>query len=282
METGSTIRLLYKMLTLGHLYWGPICSALCEKGAKRRGESKAYLLDTHGAELVAGLDTLLEDLARDVRTEEAARKGVARAVRVDDLGVAKRVHAVALRVLGVIRGHDGCAFGTVRDDDDAWAREVRLGLRRERLGDRAEVFVREAGRARPRLGLGLVADDDVTVGDDLLELHAEELGDERRGEVEHEDLGRLGRLLAQLERGLAAMGQEVALYVEDLGAVNEGCDLRGSEMGLLEFLRGTKGGNEGAAIVCEWCQNMHGNTAYRLWPVITTPQAPVLSPFLTR
>ena len=96
---------------------------------------------------------------------------------------------VHLRVVHVVARHDRRRLGAVREDDGARAGRVRLGLRRDRAPDGREVrLVREAVRARPRLGLGLVPDDDVDVGHDLLQLHGEELRDERRGEVQDEDL----------------------------------------------------------------------------------------------
>ena len=46
-----------------------------------------------------------------------------------------------------------------------------------------------ATSACPRLGFGLVADHDIGVREDLLQLHTEELGDEWCREVQDENLG---------------------------------------------------------------------------------------------
>ena len=149
---------------------------------------------------MARLYGLIEGLACDKRTNETAGESVTRAVRVDDLRVRERVHGEDLGVVRVVGGDDGRALRAVRDDDRARASGVRLGLRRERLRDRREVLLREARRARPCLGLGLVADDDVAVRDDLLQLHAEELGDEWRGEVQDEDLRGVRRQQVRFSR----------------------------------------------------------------------------------
>ena len=142
---------------------------------------------------MARLDRVVQLAASDERAEEAARKRVTCAVRVDDLAVRERVDGEDLRDRRVVARHDRRALRAVGDDDGAGAGRVRLGLRRERLGDLAEVLLGRAGCAGPRFGLGLVADDNIAVGDDLLQLDTEELGDEGRGEVENEDLS-LGRV----------------------------------------------------------------------------------------
>lgn len=61
-----------------------------------------------------------------------------------------------------------------------------------------------------------------------------------------EYLAGVGRLLAQLESRLAAVSEEVAFNVEDLGAIDEGGDRGGRQMGLLELLRRAKSSNERA------------------------------------
>ena len=58
----------------------------------------------------------------------------------------------------------------------------------------------------------------------------------------------LGRPLRDLERGLKAVRQEVALDVEDLRAVNERCDLGRRQVRLLELLRGGERRHERAVV----------------------------------
>ena len=61
----------------------------------------------------------------------------------------------------------------------------------ESLGDGGDVLrVRKAVRTGPSLGFGLVTDEVVDVGEDLLELGTEELSDEGGGKVEDKDLGK--------------------------------------------------------------------------------------------
>lgn len=151
----------------------------------------AHLLHTHGAELVARLDALVDALPKDKPAEEPPSERVARAVRVDDLRVGKCMDGVHLRAVDIVARDYCCRLRAVCEDDRARAGRVRLGLGRDRAPDGREVrLVWEAVRAGPGLGLSLVADDDVDVGYDLLELQGEELGDEWRGKVEDEYLRR--------------------------------------------------------------------------------------------
>lgn len=55
-----------------------------------------------------------------------------------------------------------------------------------------------------------------------------------------------GGLTAQLERGLDAVREEVALDVEELGVLDERGDRGRREMRVLEFLRDAEGGDERA------------------------------------
>ena len=101
-------------------------------------------------------------------------------------------------------------------------------------------------------------------------------------------LAGLGRLLGELERGLAAVGEEEALDVVHFRTLDERRDRRGRQVGLLELLRSAERRDEGAGNArsvgpwdVAWAAG-EGGKAHRLWPVIMTPQAPVFSPFLTR
>ena len=155
---------------------------------------RANLLDTHRAKLVASLDALVLTLAENIRAKEAARKGVASTVSVDDLLVLQREDVVDLRLRRLRARDDRRRLGAMRDDHSAGARRVRLGECRDGRGDCGEVLLlRVSSGDRPRLGLRLVPDDNVDVGHNLLQLHLEELGNERRGEVQHEDLRGKGR-----------------------------------------------------------------------------------------
>lgn len=74
-------------------------------------------------------------------------------------------------------------------------------------------------------GLALVADENIDVREELLKLDLEELGDEGRAQVQHDGpaLGAGG--LGDLESGLDAVREEVALDVEELGVGDERGDL---------------------------------------------------------
>lgn len=138
---------------------------------------------------MARLDRLIDGLAEHKATEETASERVSSPVRVHDLLVLERGDGVDLWVFRVGRGHDRRRLRAVGDDDRARAGGVRFWLGGDRARDGGQVFaVGDAVRAAPRLGLGFVSDDNVDVGEDLLELHGEELRYEGRGEVEDEDL----------------------------------------------------------------------------------------------
>ena len=59
-------------------------------------------------------------------------------------------------------------------------------------------------------------------------------------------LAGLGRLLGELERGLAAVGEEEALDVVEFRTLDERRDRRRRQVGLLELLRGAERRDEGA------------------------------------
>ena len=144
---------------------------------------------------MARIDRLLETLTQDEAAQEATREGVASAVRVDDLGIGQRMYSEHLGVVRVVLGHDGRALRAVCDNNRPRACGVRLGLGREGLRDRGGVLAGKASCTGPRLCLGLVADDDIAVRDDLLQLNTEELGNEGCREVEREDLGSIDQPL---------------------------------------------------------------------------------------
>lgn len=137
---------------------------------------------------MASGNTFLKVLTGDPRTEEAAGESVTSTVGVNDFCVGKRVDGVDLDVFDVVANHDGRALRTVGEDNGTGAGWVSLRLGGKRLRDRGQVFVWEAGGGRPRLGFSFVADNDIAVGDNLLQLDAEELGDEGCREVKDENL----------------------------------------------------------------------------------------------
>lgn len=78
--------------------------------------------------------------------------------------------------------------GALGEDDGPGALGVLLGALCDGLGDLGDVLGLDAVRLGECGGLGLVADEDVDVGQDLVERVLEELGDEWRGKVEDEGL----------------------------------------------------------------------------------------------
>lgn len=98
-----------------------------------------------------------------------------------------------------------------------------------------------------RRSLGLVPDQDIDIVQQLIQLHLEELRDERRAQVERDDLAVSGGGLGDLDSGLDAMGEEEATDVEELGVVDVGLDFGLGEVRRRELFGGSEGGDEGAA-----------------------------------
>ena len=79
-------------------------------------------------------------------------------------------------------------LGALCDDDCPCALGVLLGALCDGLGDLLNILGLDVVRLSECGRLGLVADQDVNVGQDLVKRVLEELGDERCGKVEDEDL----------------------------------------------------------------------------------------------
>jgi hypothetical protein len=173
---------------------------------------------------VAGLNGLIDCLARNEGTDETTGECIASTVGINDLVVGEGSDGVPLRLF-LVRRNDNGGLGTLGEDNNTRAGRVGLGESSDVLRDTREVLrVRKAVRSSPRLSLRLVSDEEIGVRDDLLELGTEELSDERRGEVEDEGLASGSGLAAQLERGLDAVSEEEAFDVVELGALDEGGD----------------------------------------------------------
>lgn len=127
---------------------------------------------------------------------------------------------------------------------------------------------------RVRFRFRFVPDQDVDVGEDLVNLGLEELGDERRREVHREDLSaKRSKMLAQFLLsddgdsylvlsggvlsedlgGFNSVGEEEASQVEELGSVDESLDLGSLKVGRLERLGRSEGGAKRAATMKRPC-----------------------------
>jgi hypothetical protein len=106
------------------------------------------------------------------------------------------------------------------------------------------------GSLSVRSCLALVADQNIDVGEDLLKLDLEELGDERCRQVKHDRLTRRARRLGDLEDGLDTVRKKVSLNVEELGARDKLGDIRCGQVGRSELLGSTQRGAQGPVVVC--------------------------------
>lgn len=161
---------------------------------------------------VAGLDTVGERLAQREARDEATHERVAGTVGVDDLRGGQRWHSVG-HDLAVVRDDRG--LGTLREHDGASTRARVLWQLRQTQGDLLEVVAPAVGRAE-LLGLALVTKHKVGVRNGSHQWVLEELHNERRRQVEHEDLVVFLGVLRELEHGSRRDGEVEASRVEDL------------------------------------------------------------------
>ena len=75
-------------------------------------------------------------------------------------------------------------------DNSAWTRGVGLGKDSYGSCYCGDILaIGKSGCRSPGLCLGLIANDNVTVGENLLQINTEKLRDERRREIENKSLG---------------------------------------------------------------------------------------------
>ena len=85
-------------------------------------------------------------------------------------------------------GDSDCGVGTLCEDDGPGPLCVLLRAVGNSLGNLLDVLGVDVVRLSEGSGLGLVANEDVDVGEDFVERVLEELSDERSGQVEDERL----------------------------------------------------------------------------------------------
>lgn len=127
-------------------------------------------------------------------------------------------------------GNDG-GLKTLGDDHSTGALSVLLGQLSQLLGNLNDVIGAQVVARRVRASLSLVAAGVVGVRQNAVQLLLEELGDEGRREVEHEDLVLGGSLLGEGQNGGNTDSQVVATDVVELSLLNERPDV-----GLLQVL----------------------------------------------
>lgn len=88
----------------------------------------------------------------------------------------------------------------------------------------------------------LVSDQDIDVGENLLELNLEELRDERSRQVQDDSLALVAVRFGDLDDRFDTVGEEVTFNVKVLGRVDDAGDLGLGQMVRGEHLGGSKGG----------------------------------------
>jgi hypothetical protein len=164
----------------------------------------AQLLDAQTRQPLSQVDGLIQRLALNQASHEAAGEGVTSTVGVVDLLLADGVDGVLLDLVAALLGHNG-RLGALGDDSDTRALAVGLGEVGQVLGNGRDVSLggKTVGTGVCG-GLSLVADDVVPVLGGLVQRVLEELGNEGCGQVNNEGLVVLGGFLAKGEDGIGA------------------------------------------------------------------------------
>jgi len=215
------------------------------------------LLYTSTSKCMASQNSLFQILACNECTKKPSSKSISSAICIHDLLVCQPIDGEELWFIGLVsRDHNG-AFGALGENHDTAARRVGFGQKSDAARNACNVFgVWITCCVCVRLSLTLVADENISVRQDLFQLLFEKLGDERGGDIQAKGLTTINcafillwlwsaylsssRCLgAQLKNGFSAMGEEVTLDIEEFCVFYEGCNFGRREMRLLEFLRNT-------------------------------------------
>jgi hypothetical protein len=201
---------------------------------------RTKLLDAQLRKPLTHVDGLLERLALYNSGDEASSESITGSVGVVDLVLADGVdgNLLDIDITTVLRADGDGGVGALGEDNSPCALAVLLGHVGDLLSDLLDVLGFNVVRFGKSGGFGLVTDQDVNVGHDLVERVLEELRDEGRGEVENELLHQVslqsspngimsgtylvlsGSLLGQRLDGWYTDGQVETTDVEDLRVLN--------------------------------------------------------------
>jgi hypothetical protein len=106
-------------------------------------------------------------------------------------------------------------------------------------------------RLSVRSRLGLICNQDIDIGKNLVELILEELRDKRRRQIENENLILCSCLLGERQDSFHRDGQMVAADVEELCILDLLPDLRLLQVVHLVLVRGGKVGAQRAVVACD-------------------------------
>ena len=97
-------------------------------------------------------------------------------------------NGVDWELLDLVSNNSDSGVGALGEHNSTNPLRVLLGKRNDGLGNLLHILGGKVVRLSVGGGLGLVANEDFDVGEDLVELVLEELGDERSRQVENERL----------------------------------------------------------------------------------------------
>lgn len=186
------------------------------------GVTRAELLDAQPSQPLTNVDRLVEALALDKTGNETTSKCITGTVGVVDLLLSDGMNRVSLNLLATLLGNDS-RLSTLGNNGETGTLGVLLGQVGEVLGNGSNVGLSDPQVVRLGISgsLGLVADHVVPVLGGLVKGFFEELGNERGGKVDNEDLVVGGSLLPKGEDGIGANGEVVTTNVVELSTLDE-------------------------------------------------------------
>jgi hypothetical protein len=152
------------------------------------GVRRTQLLDAELRKPLAHVNGLVERLALYDASDEASGEGITGTVGVVDLVFADGVdgHLLDVYITTILRADGDGWVGALGENDGPCALAVLLGHVGDLLGDLLDILGLNIVRLSEGGGFGLVADEDIDIGQDLIERVLEELRDEGGGKVEDE------------------------------------------------------------------------------------------------
>jgi hypothetical protein len=147
------------------------------------------LLYTSTSKCMASQHSLFQIPARNECTKKSSNKSISSAICIHNLLVCQPIDGEELWFIGLVSRDDNGAFGTLGENHDTAARRVGFGQKSDAARNACNVFgVWVTCCVCVRLSLTLVADEDISVRQNLFQLRFEKLGDERGGDVQSKSL----------------------------------------------------------------------------------------------
>jgi hypothetical protein len=151
--------------------------------------SRTYLLNTSASQSMSSQNRLVYTLASNESANEPSGKSITSSISIYDLAIRQWFNGVRLWAIRLIRSHYDSFLSSLGEYDDTRTRRVGLGKESNGTCDPWKIFdVGQASGACPSLGFRFVPDDNIGVGEDVLQLFGEEFSNERGRKVQNKSL----------------------------------------------------------------------------------------------